>query len=140
MRFERRINYYETDQMGIVHHSNYVRYLEEARIFLLDSCGLSYRNMEQTGIIIPVLSVNLDYKQPLTFGDDIVIETRITRFSGVKMTVCYTAYRKKDMQITTTGETKHCFLDAETFKPVNIKKTRPELYDGFVRICDETEK
>ena len=140
MRFERRINYYETDKMGIVHHSNYVRYFEEARVFLMDNCGMSYFDMEQAGIIIPVLSISLDYKQPVTFGDDIVIETHITQLSGVKMTVGYTAYRKKDMQITTSGETKHCFLDPNSFKPINIKKTRPELYAEFERLSAEIEK
>ena len=129
MKFERRINYYETDKMSFVHHSNYVRYFEEARVFLLDKFGLNYAGLEKEGIIIPVLSVNVKYHKHLTFDDVIVIDTHIKEFTGIKMTVEYTAYNKADGTVTTTGESTHCFLDAETYRPINIKKRFPEIHE-----------
>jgi acyl-CoA thioester hydrolase len=73
MIYERKINYYETDKMGIVHHSNYIRFFEEARCDLLDVCDLPYNLMEEKGIMSPVLGVSCRYKQHVTFGDSIEV-------------------------------------------------------------------
>ena len=70
--YERRINYYETDRMGVVHHSNYIRFLEEARCYMLDAMDIPYSALEESGIMIPVLGINLSFKQHVTF-DDIII-------------------------------------------------------------------
>ena len=137
MDFIRRINYYETDKMGIVHHSNYVRYFEEAMVYLMDNFNVSYAETEKAGILIPVLGFKVDYKQSVTFGDELVIKTEITHFNGVKMTVGYKAYRRSDMQLTTVAESTHCFLDAKTFKPINIKKNAPKLYDDFLKLAEQ---
>lgn len=90
--FERRVNYYETDKMGIVHHSNYIRYLEEARVFWLRELGMPFEMLEENGIIIPVLGVNIEYKHHLNFADIISIRTFVKDYNGVRMTVriwCY---------------------------------------------------
>lgn len=140
MEFIRRINYYETDKMGIVHHSNYVRYFEEARVYLMDNFNVSYAETEKAGIIIPVLGFKVDYKRSVTFGDELVINTGIAKFNGVKMTVAYKAYRRSDMQLTTTAESTHCFLDAKSFKPLNIKRSAPQLYEDFLRLAEELKE
>ena len=80
MEFERGINYYELDGMNVVHHSNYIRYMEEARIYLLDKMGLPYKKIEDNGIMIPVLEVNYKYKYPAKFGDIIVVKVDISEF------------------------------------------------------------
>lgn len=67
--FERKINYYETDKMGVVHHSNYIRYLEEARCFWLEKEGIPFSLLEENGITIPVLGVDCVYKYHVTFND-----------------------------------------------------------------------
>lgn len=140
MRYTRRINYYETDRMDFVHHSNYIRYFEEARVWLMDSFGLRYADIENMGMIIPVLGFEVKYLKHLTFGDEIEIETRITKFTGVKMTVSYEVYNKADGTLTTTGESSHCFLDAASFKPVNLKISYPDIYEGFLKIADSYDK
>ena len=73
-KFERKVNYYETDRMGIVHHSNYIRYLEEARCAWLESVDMPFWLLEQNDITIPVLGVNCEYKHHVTFGDTIIIK------------------------------------------------------------------
>ena len=67
--YERKINYYETDRMGIVHHSNYIRFLEEARCAFLESLNMPYSMLEDLGIMIPVLGVQCDFKHHVTFND-----------------------------------------------------------------------
>ncbi len=85
--FERNINYYETDRMGVVHHSNYIRYLEEARTFWLNEIGVPFDELEKRGVTVPVLGVNCEYKYHVTFGDTILINTFIKEYNGVRMTV-----------------------------------------------------
>ena len=66
--FERKINYYETDRMGVVHHSNYIRFMEEGRCFWLEQIGLPFETMEENGVTIPVLGVNCTYKHNNDYG------------------------------------------------------------------------
>ena len=90
--YDRSINYYETDQMGIVHHSNYIRYFEEARLDMMEQVGLSYAAMEEHGLIIPVLSVACEYIKPVLFGEKVQIHTRLVKFDGIKMQFVYEIY------------------------------------------------
>lgn len=130
MAFERRINYYETDRMGIVHHSNYIRFLEEARIQYMDEIGLPYHSIENAGLAIPVLGVNLNYKTPAKFDDIILIDMQITEFNGVRMTIQYTIYNKETGNLVATGNTKHCFT-GNGLKPISLKKEQPSMYEIF---------
>ena len=87
--YRRKVFYYETDQMGIVHHSNYIRWFEEARIDYMDQLGLGYSEMEKQGIISPVLSVEANYLRMLHFGDSVTIDAWIKEYNGIKLTVAY---------------------------------------------------
>ena len=87
--FERNINYYETDKMGVVHHSNYIRYLEEARCKWLKDIDLPFEVLEENGITIPVLEVSCKYIHPLTFGDTVKIMPYVKKYSGVTMIIGY---------------------------------------------------
>ena len=128
--FERKINYYETDRMGVVHHSNYIRFMEEARCKWLESLDMPFSLMEENGVTIPVLGVNCEYKYHVTFGDVIVISLFIKEYSGVRMTIGYTIINKENGKIVLTGETKHCFTD-KSLKPINLKKRAPEFSAKF---------
>ncbi len=128
--FERKINYYETDKMGVVHHSNYIRYLEEARCFWLDEIGMPFSLLEENGITIPVLGVNCTYKYHVTFDDVILIMPFVKEYSGVRMTVGYNVEDKKTGKTVLVGETKHCFTSKE-LKPINLKKVAPEFSKKF---------
>lgn len=127
MAYIRKINYYETDQMGIVHHSNYIRFMEEARIAYLGEIGLPYDKMEQDGIIIPVLSVYCEYKQPFRFGDKIEIRLKAVHFNGVKFKLEYQMCIHGDETVRTTAYSEHCFLD-KNMKPVRMKRDFAEIY------------
>lgn len=127
MKYHRMINYYETDQMGIVHHSNYIRFFEEARIDYLKKADMDYRGLEEMGIIIPVTFVRCQYLVPLRFEDEVEISVKLTKYDGIKMELSYEIRQKETGQLCTTGETGHCFLNSE-LKPIRMKREFPELF------------
>lgn len=131
--FERRINYYETDRMGVVHHSNYIRFLEEARCQMLDDNNMPYSAFEEQGVMIPVLGVNCDYKLHVTFDDIIEIKPFVKHFNGVRLTMGYHITNKKTGDLILTGETKHCFTD-KNLRPIRLQKQIPEFYDKFMKL------
>lgn len=131
--FDRRINYYETDRMGVVHHSNYIRFLEEARCHMLDAAGMPYSAFEAQGVMIPVLGVNCNYKLHVTFDDIIQIKPLVKDFNGVRLTMSYEITNKKTGDLVLTGETKHCFTDMN-LKPIRLQKQIPEFYDKFIQL------
>ena len=133
--FERNINYYETDKMGVVHHSNYIRFFEEARCQFLKDANLPYDMLEEKGIMSPVLGVSCKYKQHVTFGDTIQIETSIKEFSGVKFTVQYKVYNKNTGELCVEGESNHCFTDSN-LKPLKMKKHYPDIYENFMSLVE----
>ena len=134
--YVRVINYYETDQMHIVHHSNYARYLEEARLHLMDQLGLAYDKMEEMGIIIPVLELHDYYIKSITYGDIIEIVPVIYKLTPVRFSLKYNIFRSGTDELLHRAETSHAFLDSE-FKPMNMKKKYPDLYKLFEEYKEE---
>ena len=128
--YERKINYYETDKMGIVHHSNYIRFLEEARCFWLEKINMPFSVLEENGITIPVLCVNCAYKHHVTFADTILIKPYVKEYSGVRMTIGYDVTNKQTGETVIIAETKHCFTD-KYLKPINLKKYNIEFSNKF---------
>lgn len=128
--FKRVINYYETDKMQVVHHSNYIRFLEECRMDFLKQIQLDYKAMEDKGIMIPVLSVECDFQSPARFGDTICIVPKLEKFSGVKFEMSYHIYSEDFKVLHNVARTSHCFVDFD-FKPVRLKKEYPEAYEAL---------
>ena len=131
--YERKINYYETDRMGIVHHSNYIRFMEEARCYLLEKVGMPYSAFEEKGVMIPVLGVNCDFKHHVTFDDTILIKLYVKDFNGVRLTMGYSATEKNTGEIVFSGETKHCFTNLD-LKPIRLQKSIPDFYEKFNKL------
>lgn len=129
--YTHKAQYYETDQMGIIHHSNYIRWFEEARIDWMASIGMDYTQMEQEGIISPVLAVNCEYKSMVRFGETVVIVPRIKLYNGVKLEIEYTITDQMSGQLRVKGETRHCFLTKEQ-KPLSLKRSYP-IWDEVLR-------
>jgi len=123
------VRYGETDQMGIVHHSNYLRYFEVARLEWLSFLGVSYNAMEQEGVIMPVIEVNLSYKTPALFEDKLIVEVRLDEAPKVKMKFSYSIRNQKD-QIVCLGETTLAFLNSKTRKPVRCPEKFKILFLG----------
>lgn len=129
MNYLHTVNYYETDKMGITHHSNYIRWMEEARIDFLSQIGWDYARLEEMGIISPVLSVSCDYKKTTTFPDKISISVAVKEFKGVKLHLSY-EMRNENGDIVCTGTTSHAFLNAEG-RPIRMNQEYPQLYEAL---------
>lgn len=126
-----KIQFYETDAMGIVHHSNYIRFFEEARVHFLDNSGFGYEKSVENGIDIPVIAVNCEYKSMARFGESLVISVNIMHITPTKMTVSYVVSDSQTGIIRATAETKHCFFSKEKGRPIALSKELPKLYEIF---------
>lgn len=120
------VQYYETDMMGVTHHSNYVRWMEEARTEYLRKLGFPYSAVEDGGLISPIVSMECSFKKTTTFEDVIYIKAEVYEFKGVKLKFRYTM-TKEDGTIVFTAKSEHCFLSKDG-KIISLAKTNPDLY------------
>lgn len=134
--YERPVHYYETDRMGCVHHSNYIRWFEEARVHFMHQCDFSYEGLEAAGIVSPVLRVEADYKTMTRFGDTVCIDAAIESYSRSRIVFVYTVRDRDTGVVRCTGRTFHCFLNAGG-RPVSLKKACPSYDEAIRRVVGE---
>ncbi|MCD7815925.1 MAG: acyl-CoA thioesterase [Bacteroides sp.] len=132
--YRHNVKYYETDRMGITHHSNYVRWMEEARVDYLHHIGCDYAEMESTGVISPVLGVKCEYKMTTAFNDDVDIAVSTAEFNGVRLKLKYEMRMAASGELVCVAESEHCFVEEGSFKPVNLKKRLPQVYDNLCAV------
>ncbi len=123
--YHRKAQYHETDKMSIIHHSNYVKWMEETRVAFMDSIGYSFRKMEQTGIASPVVGITVDYKKPVEFDDDVEVRLSILKYSGAVLELGYEFFNVTKGEVCTTAMSKHCFV--KDGRIVSLKKVLPEF-------------
>jgi acyl-CoA thioester hydrolase len=123
------VRYAETDQMGIVHHSNYYVYFEAAREDFISSAGISYKNVEDKGIMMPLIETQCKYYEGAKYADALLIETSLEELSPIKVGLQYDVIREADGKLLAKGRTVQTFVDKENFKIVNIKKKYPEIWE-----------
>lgn len=119
------VQYYETDRMGYTHHSNYVRWMEEARIDFMDHIGWSYQRFEDEGIISPVTAVECRYRKTTTFPEAVKIDVSVEEFRSIKMRIKY-VMTNADGEVVCEAASEHCFLDREG-RFVRIDREYPEF-------------
>ena len=133
--YQHFVQYYETDKMGITHHSNYIRFMEEARLDFFKKLGFDYLDFEKTGVISPVIGLNnIRYKKPSTVGDIIDIEVSVKSFNSIILTVHY-QMKIKDVLIF-EGDSDHCFLSKEGKMLPLGENTFPELYHKLKELAN----
>ena len=119
-----KVQYYETDMMGVTHHANYIHWMEEARIDFMDQIGFPYKRMETEGVFSPVKSIRVNYLKPCTFGDEVDVTVGVQDFNGVVITITY------DMRVNGepvfSGTSEHVFLDRDG-KFVRMRRVMPEF-------------
>lgn len=123
-----KVQYYETDAMRVVHHSNYIRWFEEARLDFLEQIGMPYDEIERRQILSPVLGASCQYRQAVKYGESVLIDTAITSFNGLKFSVAYKVYSMDRKILHAEGATDHCFLN-DRFQPIRLKKEAPDIYE-----------
>ncbi|MGI5850728.1 MAG: acyl-CoA thioesterase [Caldicoprobacterales bacterium] len=134
---EIRVRYKETDRMGIVHHSNYYVWFEVARTEYMRQQGLNYREVEERGILLPLRETYCKYIQGALYDDQLIIHTTMTGFTGARIIMEYEVVRKVDNSLLAKGKTVNAITDSN-LKPVNIKKTAPDLYQLFLNCVQGT--
>ncbi len=135
MKYIHKVQYYETDKMGITHHSNYIRWMEEARVAFLDSIGYGFDKIEEEGIMSPVIKIDCEYKETTTFKDEICIECNVKEFKGVKLVIEYIMTNLKTGNIVFTATSEHCFVDMEN-RLVRLKNAIPELAEKLKELAN----
>lgn len=112
-----KVRYAETDQMGVVHHGNYAQYFEIARLDWLSSLGISYKNMEENGVMLPVFELNTKFLKPAVFEDELRIEVKLRELPSVKITFEYLIFNQCE-DLLTKAYTTLVFMDSKTKKPI----------------------
>lgn len=120
-----KVRYQETDKMGIVHHSVYPIWYEEARTNFIKEMGVSYSEVERMGVMLPLSKLNCKYIRPALYEDILEIHTKIKCITNVKIQFEYKIFKKE--QLINEGETEHPFVD-KNFKIINLKKYNEELF------------
>ncbi|WP_105619323.1 acyl-CoA thioesterase [Vallitalea okinawensis] len=123
-----KVRYAETDQMGVVHHSRYYPWFEVGRTELLAEGGLPYREIEEQGIMFPLVESSCKYKEGARYEDILIIKSFIDELKAAKFTMSYEVIREADMKILATGKTVHAITD-KNLKLVNLKKVNIEVWN-----------
>ncbi len=119
--------YAETDQMGIIHHSNYAVWFEAGRTDFLKKAGVSNTDIEAKGILLPLYEMNCRFKAPVRYEDEIMVVTRLKKISRVRLCFSYRVLNVANHKLSATGETMHAWTD-RVLRPVNAEKAVPDVY------------
>lgn len=134
-KYIHKVNYYETDKMGITHHSNYIRFMEEARMNFLCEVGYPMTRLESEYITSPIVSVSCEYKHSTTYSDEIEIEIRVTKYTGVKLSLSYIMKNVDTGTIVATAASTHCFIDKNGM-PIVVKRRFPDFDSVLSSLSD----
>lgn len=128
--------YAETDQMGIVHHSVYAIWYEQARTDYFNEIGLRYDEIEKDGVMTPLVELQCKYKKPAYYNQEVEIRSKLVELTPVKFTVEFNVY-DKDGVLLNIGKTTLAWADSKTFKIINLKKVKPEIYDKLEKLVEK---
>jgi acyl-CoA thioester hydrolase len=132
--YHHTVQYYETDMMGITHHANYLHWMEEARVDLMDQMGFPYADMEARDVYCPVVSVQLDYKHSSTFNDDIIVNCAVASFRQVSMEVVYEMTNAATGQLVCKARSKHCFVN-KAGQIIRMRREMPEFCEALAEVA-----
>lgn len=128
--YTHKVHYYETDTMKVVHHSNYIRWMEEARCDMLEQMGIGYDGMEKEGVVSPVLRVECEYRSMTRYGDTVEITVLADSYTGVRFGLSYEIRDAKTKELRAKGKSSHCFLDERG--PISLRRSFP-AWDALFR-------
>jgi len=124
-----RVRYGETDQMGFVYYGVYAQYYEVGRVEAMRSLGFSYREMEESGVLMPVINLTINYKKPALYDDEVRVVTTVKEMPGVRITFHYECFNQKN-ELLNTGSVTLVFIDKEKNRPMQP----PQWFmEGFLK-------
>ncbi|MBN7773521.1 acyl-CoA thioesterase [Clostridium aminobutyricum] len=128
---EIRVIYADTDAMGIVYHTNYIKWFEAGRNEYLRQIGYPYSRLEEEGVWLPVAAVNCEYKAPARYDDILLIQTGVAEMKAATVIIKYEIYNKETGELLVTGNSKHAITDPQ-LKPIRLKKVNPDLFERIM--------
>lgn len=128
------VRYAETDQMGIVHHSNYAIWFEAGRTDFLKKSGVTYSSLEAKGILLPLYEMNCKFISPAKYEDEIFVITKLKFLSRVRIHFSYRVINTNN-SLLATGETMHAWTNKE-MKPINAEKAIPDIFLMLSRMIE----
>jgi acyl-CoA thioester hydrolase len=128
---EIRVIYADTDAMGIVYHTNYIKWFEAGRNEYLRDIGYPYSRLEEEGIWLPVAAVTCEYKAPAKYDDILLIQTAVSELKAATVILKYDIFNKLTGELLVTGTTKHAITDPQ-LKPVRLKKANSSLFERIL--------
>lgn len=123
-----RVRYSETDQMSVVYHTNYLNWFEVGRTEFIRHADLTYRELEEKGVLLPLTDASISYKKPAKYDDEVEIRTHVDEITPVRLTFAYEIVRASDDELLVTGKTMHVFTNT-AFKPIRLSRTEPAVYE-----------
>jgi acyl-CoA thioester hydrolase len=138
-RHEIRVRYGETDQMGVVHHSVYALYFEEARTELMRSLGIRYADMERDGVLLPLIEVGARFVRGPRYDDVLVLDSRVTELSRVRVRIEYVIHRKEDGELLARGHSAHACTN-EDLRPRRIPEHVERAFRSALEPGDGEER
>ena len=127
-----RVRYSETDRMGVVYHTNYLNWFEVGRTEFIRHANLTYRELEEKGVMLPLTDASISYKKPAKYDDEVEVRTRVSEITPVRLTFSYEIVRVDDAELLVTGSTMHVFANT-AFKPIRLSRTEPRVYEWLER-------
>lgn len=124
-----KVRYAETDQMGVVHHSNYYVYFEAAREDFIQGAGITYKSIEDGGVMMPLVETQCKYYEAAKYADNLTIEASANELTPVKVIIEYKVTRKADNALIAKGKTVQAFVDKKSFRIINLKKAYPSVWE-----------
>lgn len=125
-----RVRYAETDQMGYVYYGNYAQYFEMGRVEWLRNKGITYKEMEESGIMLPVLSLNINYHRPAKYDNRLTLSTTLLKMPALKIDFDYQVHNEEGLLLT-SGNTTLVFVNMDTMKPIKAPDYLLEKLGGL---------
>lgn len=129
------VRYCEVDSMGVVHHSRYFPWFEVGRTEFFKSSGMSYKEVEEEGVLLPLIDCYSKFIKGAKYQDDIFVEVRLRKLGVAKCEFEYSIIRCSDEILLAKGYTTHGFTDHD-FKPLNLKKAYPHIYFKLTELIE----
>ena len=133
--YTRIVHYYETDKMGVVHHSNYIKWLEEARTHYFNETNLAYHETESYGIMSPLTDISMKFKKFIRYGDSFTVRLRITKYTGVRFRIAYTIFNQNGEELL-EAESGHAFV-GQDLRPVSLARAIPHRHELMAKLLTD---
>lgn len=130
------VRYAETDQMGIAHHSVYPVWFECGRTEFIKSYGVPYNELERMGVMLPLIRLSVEYKNPVRYGENVIIRTSLAEAAGIRLLISYHVYSEGNERLCARGFTEHVWTSSD-LKPVNLLKFKPDVYSKLIPMFNE---